>query len=420
MDKSTIMLNKMYVGEYLSRNNNIGHEVINLIKTDFGENYISAMPYSKIPNNKRGKVKTVLLIRPCNSNLVEILAKAEVEDVPSLEHYEQIQYIRENNIIYGNKFLDKIYQNNNNEYYDNSIFITFKVTDLKRVKPYIKLFIINSEKYIELNSDNRYNVFLIKNTDLRMRNFQKYFTKEDESNGYKTLQSIIDNENFWEKENTTKQIAEVKPNPYKYNNFIDIVDKQYAELTYSNLFSHIFKSDTELFSQFAKEVLFIEDMSKNITVAREQGHIDLLINDSENVIVIENKIKSDLHNIRYDSVENKIKSQLDDYYEQISKNDKYKNSDKYFYLFVSDYNRINKTINIYNDKCSSGKIKYKIIPYSKIYEFFSREDIYKKYSGKIPYYNEFLYAIQKHINETNNNLEIEMLNRFILAINSQR
>ncbi len=53
MARDVIMLNKMYVGTYLSsKNNNIGHEVINLIQTDKGENYIAAMPYSKIAPDK--------------------------------------------------------------------------------------------------------------------------------------------------------------------------------------------------------------------------------------------------------------------------------------------------------------------------------------------------------------------------------
>lgn len=35
-----IIINKMYVGGYLSEGDNIGHEIINLYKADDGKNYI--------------------------------------------------------------------------------------------------------------------------------------------------------------------------------------------------------------------------------------------------------------------------------------------------------------------------------------------------------------------------------------------
>ena len=74
-ERDCILLTKMYVGTYLSsKNNNIGHEVINLIQTDEGENYIAAMPYSTIAQDKIGRVKTVLLVRSHTEKLLEILA----------------------------------------------------------------------------------------------------------------------------------------------------------------------------------------------------------------------------------------------------------------------------------------------------------------------------------------------------------
>ena len=45
--KSGIVLNRMYVGNYL--NNNLGHEVINLFKADNGNYYINIY-YSSINN----------------------------------------------------------------------------------------------------------------------------------------------------------------------------------------------------------------------------------------------------------------------------------------------------------------------------------------------------------------------------------
>ena len=70
-----ILINKMYVGRYL--NDNIGHEVINLIKSDNGQNYIYVNPYGSMDKKHNNKIDTILLVR--NSNIkdtFEILAQA--------------------------------------------------------------------------------------------------------------------------------------------------------------------------------------------------------------------------------------------------------------------------------------------------------------------------------------------------------
>ena len=72
------MLNKMYVGEYISNEfDNIGHEFINLFQADNGKYYIYAMPYGNISNKHDNKIKTILLVRNCGKHTLEILAKAE-------------------------------------------------------------------------------------------------------------------------------------------------------------------------------------------------------------------------------------------------------------------------------------------------------------------------------------------------------
>ena len=230
-----------------------------------------------------------------------------------------------------------------------------------------------------------------------------------------------------ETDNDTMSVKDIK-NLYKNNkhNFIDLVDKQYAETTYTNLFKYIFQSDIELFKNFANEVLCISNITGKVNIEREEAHIDLLITDDNNAIVIENKIKSGINGIKYDIYGEEIGCQLLDYYnyvnglkkisgkdgikwvedEQIIK--KFKNKKSAFYIFTPDYNYID-----------TAKIKYipetyKVVTYSKIYEFFNR---YKNaYESKVPYYNEFLYAIEKHINNVDNLLEIETHKKFLNKI----
>ena len=171
-------------------------------------------------------------------------------------------------------------------------------------------------------------------------------------------------------------------------------------------------------------------MTDKYQVEREAGHIDLLISDTKNVIVIENKIKSGINGIKYDVYGEEITSQLLDYFKYVNgykkqkKNNKteyiedeyltnrFKNKNKHFFIFAPDYNKIDA------GKINSIPSTYKIIPYSKIYEFYDkyRDAFGYRYSRKIRYYYEFIYAIEKHCNSVDNVLEIETHKRFLHPI----
>ena len=70
----TILINTMYTGKYT--NENIGHEIINLYKTDKGENYIYISPYGTLADERYETIDAVLLARPAGKGRLEIIAKA--------------------------------------------------------------------------------------------------------------------------------------------------------------------------------------------------------------------------------------------------------------------------------------------------------------------------------------------------------
>ena len=74
-DADLILLNRMYVGEFL--NENIGFESINLVKADDGKNYIYVTPYGTMDIDKYKKVKTILFVRKYAPRTYQIIAKAE-------------------------------------------------------------------------------------------------------------------------------------------------------------------------------------------------------------------------------------------------------------------------------------------------------------------------------------------------------
>lgn len=64
----------MYTGDYT--NENIGHEIINMYKTDEKENYIYISPWGTLADERYETVDAVLLARPAGKGRLEIRAKA--------------------------------------------------------------------------------------------------------------------------------------------------------------------------------------------------------------------------------------------------------------------------------------------------------------------------------------------------------
>ena len=478
--KEEILVNKMYVGSYLENEHNIGHEVINLLRADDkvdsngdGQNYIYVQPYGTMENEHNNKIDTIVLVRNTGiPEALEVLGQAwDLEQIAKIEKTSrkkeidriaehQFEYIKNNNITYNGILLNEIYYGN---LFQKEVCISFKANKLRKPKKPIYLYFGSNNNHnlkiledkgvvIKLNShdintDENSDTVVAQTVDMAKASLKMYFrngkvkaTKNkhfpsrkfiDQTSAFQVLKTMLEDVSFWEDKNTTQNAADIKCF-YKYDrsNFIDILDKQNVEVTYSNLFKYIFESNTELFRTFTKEVLGIENMTDKYLVERETAHIDLLISDTNNVIVIENKIKSGINGIKYDIYGEEVGSQLLDYYKYIfgfkkkkSGNklewikdegliNKFKNKEKHFFIFAPDYNKID------TKKINSIPSTYKIIPYSKIFEFYDKyHDILSyRYPNNIPYYHEFIYAIEKHCNSIDNVLEIETHKRFLKRI----
>lgn len=438
-----ILINKMYVGRYL--NDNIGHEVINLIKSDNGKNYIYVNPYGSMDKKHNNKIDTILLVR--NSNIkdtFEILAQAyDLEQVnfsqnKNRDRGKQLEYIYENNIKYSNKYLNKIfYKNEKNE---EAIYISFRANKVIRPKKpiYISFLPTNQKdicdknsKYIlihlnsckQQNNTNKTNIVNIAKQSLKMyigNKEIKYNNKiVDQSKVFEKLRYIIENSVYWEKGNSTKKVEEIIQ---EYNdntginhfNIIDVIDKNYDEVIFSNIFKYIFSENPKVFCSFASTVLEKNfksnklNLSEEFNIDREKGHTDLLITDkrNRNIIVIENKIKSGINGKDLFLEDKKVKGQLYDYYRYANGKEFKHYKNKFFYIFVPDYSYISEN-DIY------PKNTYKIIKYSQIYDFFYK---HRNSFEETLYFKEFLYALQKHISNTDNILERTTHKRFINSI----
>ena len=413
-----ILLNIMFTGTYLE-DKNIGHEVINLLKDDNGDNYIYVLPYGAMGREHNNKIKTIILVRRCSSKVFEIIAKAtDLEQITYLrtnlnskeklyQHEKQIEYLDEHNITYGGLKPYKIFEKNVGN--DESMYITFKANSLLKVA---KPIYITTDK-----SKANKSCYFMKD----IKNFPSQSPKMYIKNGlksYDVLMQIVHYKDNWIKVNRTPTVQKLfdnkKDTQQVTNNFIDIIKKEDDELVFSNLFKYIFDANPSAFCKFAKDVLDISDFSDNFTIFREQANIDLLIasDAAKSVIVIENKIKSGINGTddRHNIASKHVQSQLAKYHKYINETCKeyknYKKKNKHYYIFAPDYNHIEIK------KYECGKF-YKLIEFSKIAQFFEKNKASYK---NVPYFNEFLYALQKHTKSINSHHEEVMYKRFINEI----
>ena len=148
-----ILVNRMYAGGFL--NNNIGHEVINLFKTDKNKpnehtgnrNFIYVQPYGDFDKKHDGSINAVLLVRYTGPHMLQIIGKAtgltQLIDFNNKksknraewlkeQHDNQVETIKKENISFGNVLLNDIFENNYNN--DIAIYMTFEAKKVRLAK----------------------------------------------------------------------------------------------------------------------------------------------------------------------------------------------------------------------------------------------------------------------------------------------
>ena len=400
-----IIINKMYVGGYLSEGDNIGHEIINLYKADNGKNYIYLNSQGTIELSRGENSITVLLVRKFASKIYKVLAKAECitildfadSKLPRKERYKGQVAL---GLTYGGVSLVDLF--NENSYRgsleeEKNAYTTF-VAD-RVIKPKNQIYITDDES---VSGDNTF--FIRTNKGFGKQTLREFFNENEKPESFIDLNQIIENEDLWEESNTTQVMSEVvEPQTNPYFNFLKIIRQEDSELAFSNMFAYFFNINKIAFSKFARKVLSI-DIQTDFTIEREKKNIDLLICDKNNAIVIENKIKSSINGIhdRHNIYSNLIQSQLKTYYQFVTTDAEYSKKTVSCFIFSPNYNHIDLS------KFSCGE-KYSVVYYREIYHFFlENRDLY----DNVPYFEDFINALQKHTMDYDNELEEEMQRRF--------
>ncbi len=442
-----VLVNHMYSGDYLE-DGNLGHEVINLFKCDNGNYYIYAMSAGDYDTKSHYKsIKKVILVRNVNQYKAEILGIADVEEyifenqlslhqryimLPSVQelvkndfmnpknkdgskkgehlleriktyssvHLAQIKYIDDNEIKYGGVKPYDLFSRNNTDKSGHSIYLTFKVSNFRKPKELIYL----CDNRVESGDPH---CFILQNKKrmcgASIATFEDYNDKE--------LQRLFFCD-YWESEDTS-QTVDVNNITVKSISLLNVIKKNNDEIAYSNWITYYLKNDKEILKKFINYFTKIETSFENIEIYREtKDNIDIYYEDSKSIFVFENKIKSSINGTKKKSnglIEEESQfSQLEKYYDYVEKESlktRPKKQTKYFILLPNyAYKDISKL-----EKYARFS-SYEIIRYKKLWTFF------KNNRSSLPYYDDFIKALEYHSMEYINDLYSEMLERLLSVI----
>lgn len=440
--KNVIVFNRMYVGKYIFEN--LGHEIINMYAADNGNHYLYLNATGNFEKSHKDKIGTMLLTKSYKQNIVEVIGLATgLEDIPGAEEslgrnykeekehirQEQEKYIKKEDISYGGASILDIF----NDAEQQSIFITYKAE--KFYKPKKRIFIafgIDSDNK-ELPNDSEP---LIKLTQLNWAktSLKQYLYPKDTTNkDYRTIVNLVNNNALW-KEDNTKVDSNVNIAKREIS-LIDICQIQNDENCFSNMLAYFMqqKQYRKLWTGFFKSLGIT--LEENYSVTREKsvkienkkksqkeydgGRIDIFISDNnKNVIVIENKIKSDINDISTDENNNTQLRRYYNYVNWLTSDESEENlNPPHFLILTPNYN----IPEIEEEKDGNQKLLvpqmkdiYKIITYNELYDFLS---------AKINEFNDdanfiaFYEAIKRHTNQNvNAYLYNEMEEKFIRRI----
>jgi len=393
-----IVFNRMYNGDYL--NDNLGHEIINLYKSDNGNNYIYLNHLGNFSAEHIGRVGAVLLVRTVpGKKMLEVLGLADgITDVyrPFQAANADLKYIAENNITYGGVLLDQIFVSNEKK---QTTYITYKAE--KVYKPVKTCYIKFAENNDESADENCICLYQNKQAKASLKQYISEETPQD----YRVLFDFISNSSNWGSEVDVVSDQTVKEESL---NFFKICGIENSELAFSNALAYFMKKYPHLLSLFAKEIIGKEFVpTDKFEIIREsEANIDLLLKDRENLIVVENKIKSHINGLIFNRYSKELEStQLKKYYDHAHKIANGRRLS--FYVLLPDYN----DIDLLQYECGNCYTK---IYYSQLYDFLVRQNV------QDPYLKDFICALEKHTRKYDNELYEDMMRKFYLSINKRK
>lgn len=429
--KRLIIVNRMYAGDYFNQGENIGGEVINLLRTDSGDNYIWLNPHGTCNTDFLEYYEEiyVLLVKKyapwkwqvVGISKVDINASKDItkKEYGEVEHNYQLKVAE--NVTYGGQPHSKITEDNilnGEKTYPTALFFTFKsekiwIPVVKESRDLEKTIFLASRDNDLPESDDTENskakykkgltprqlyMYIHDENGLeKYRNDEKNFAinKDEYLKTYNYLNDIVESclgqktKNFqieWKELPNDEKVEKYKDKMSSdifEEYFLDVIGDADRELSFSNLLAYFLKNKTIL-KQFVEEFLGIKDFDlESTTIHREESNIDLLISSKSHQIIIENKIKSDL------ILKKKgMKTKLNDYFSNSDKKQKDAKNELEKKFFPNEQEREHCQIDRYFAYAISKAIAYGEERY---------DSAYNKIQGFIiaPNYNHTMISAEK-------------------------
>lgn len=441
--KNVIVLNAMYSGEYL--NDNLGHEIINLFKSDNQinidgqkyQNFIYLNPYGNFNSCYKGRIKDMLMVISVpKKNMFEVVGKAtelvdiftpvtgfnpklDDEKTPQQQNAEEIvrssQEDKIKGLTYGGKSLLELFDKDKQQ----AIFVTFAAKSVCRPKK--RLFIAFDKGGEYRNSvdetDMRVEVTLT-SQDIGRQPQKQYFDRldEGEQNDAKLLDKLLNGDYWLSTEESTSTVSKGEACKLRKDSLINICRIEDNELAFSNAFAFYIQR----YPHFFAELLGFD--KDNFSIEREWNHIDIYIKSGDRRIIVENKIHSGINYNQADKDYNvkitegdKERSQLYRYWESAKEDVGEINKENISgFLLCPEY----KLADLESEK--SSKIfgeNYTIISYTEIYNALWNTPEYNE-DGNYNF-RDFVDALYKHRLDSVPKVKyLEMRDQFITRINN--
>ena len=409
----SIIVVRMYAGGYLDEN--IGHEIINTFKTDSDRHFIYVSPWGMV-SREYANSNYVLLVRGISADVWEVIGYATklelllsdkaIDDgrhreIDLIDSDLQLKLIEERGISFGGVSISDLLSEQK-----QTVYVTYETKEYHSVKKDKQLYLVAKP---ELVKDDNFIYLPTAKNKFGTQSLHMYMDEKRLNDAYTKLLDLFNNSEWWDGDLCHK-INNLEAYDESFN-ILDVIRRDEDELTFSNWLAYYLANDSQLLKDFCKEILNIEIDSESATVKREYENIDIWIEDENNIVVIENKIKSGINGIveeRHDFSSEGIKSQLSKYVNIADSEAAGRKTT--FKLLIPDYG-------VKDDELSIFKEYERYLPvlrYSDLSRFL------ETHSTTLPYYEDYKKAVKKHASPYKKNLYQIMEERLISKIKSKR
>lgn len=446
-----IVLNRMYVGDYLA--SNLGHEVINLYQADNGGNYIYLNSTGDFVKAHQDQIGYMLFVKYYGIGEVEVIGMAKglhdvfdasrkfankYEGINKEVFADQQRFVKnEGGITYGGVSIFDIF----GEVGQQSVFITYKADKVYIPRKGKRLFIrFHSDKPVAYPVHEASDIVVVLGGYQQAKaSLKQYVYPEGTYSGDLTKQNVtekredylkirtmlVDDNSLWEESNNKVDEEELSKVSERKVSLFDICQIQNDENKFSNAlayfmlrpeYRHLWR---EFFADFGvelgesytiarEEASKIEDTKVNPTKYPSGGRIDLMVRTSNSLVVIENKIKSDINSVEEDG-EGKQLRRYYNYANWLAA--KRESSDygkqRHFVILTPKYN-----IPTVEDQEMAST--YQVITYAHVYDYLTQhKHVFATDANFVAFYE----AMYRHsLNNVNDYLYYEMQEKFFRRI----